>query len=92
METIMIFRPWVHYTLKQVSFLPKATILYQGLGISSTNRTVSFADIKKTNIYNDFSKDILTYNTVNIRKLAELISSVVVRALQKYLDCYTTDT
>lgn len=78
----MTFRPWVHYTLKQVSFLPKATILYQGLGISSANRTVSFADIKKTKIYNDFSKDILTYNTVNIRKLAELIGNLVTSFLQ----------
>lgn len=60
----------------------KQITVYIGFRLSVTNRTISLTNVKKKNIYKNFSKNVLTCSRVNIRNIAELMSSIAVIVLQ----------
>ena len=61
---------------EQVFYHPKENHCIPRIYHTSTNKNLSQTNEKKTKI-NDFSKDILSCNRVNIRKFAKLISNLV---------------
>ena len=82
MICLKVMPPQCHGYNCNTQGLAEQITVYIGLRLSVTNRTLSLTNVKKKNIYKNFSKNVLTCSRVNIRNIAELMSSIVVIVLQ----------